>query len=50
MSGYIARKGVLDASEEIVGAVIYLASDAASYTTGEILTVDGGFTRSTFPE
>jgi NAD(P)-dependent dehydrogenase (short-subunit alcohol dehydrogenase family) len=35
---------------EVVGAAIYLASDAARYTTGEIVTVDDGFTTATFEE
>lgn len=30
------------APEEIVGAALYLASDLSPYTTGSILTVDGG--------
>jgi NAD(P)-dependent dehydrogenase (short-subunit alcohol dehydrogenase family) len=29
--------------EEIVGTALYLASDAASYTTGALIRVDGGF-------
>ena len=33
-------------TDELVGAAIYLASDAASFVSGEILTVDGGFLAS----
>ena len=29
--------------EEVVGAAIYLASDASSYTNGVVVSVDGGY-------
>jgi NAD(P)-dependent dehydrogenase (short-subunit alcohol dehydrogenase family) len=32
--------------DEIAGAAVYLASDAASFVTGEIIAVDGGFLAS----
>jgi NAD(P)-dependent dehydrogenase (short-subunit alcohol dehydrogenase family) len=31
---------------ELVGAVVYLASDSASFVTGQVLVVDGGFLAS----
>lgn len=33
--------------EELIGAVLWLASDAAGFVTGAIITVDGGFTAMT---
>jgi NAD(P)-dependent dehydrogenase (short-subunit alcohol dehydrogenase family) len=33
--------------DELVGAILWLASDAASFVTGSIITVDGGFTAMT---
>lgn len=34
-------------SEELIGAVLWLASDAAKFVTGSLVTVDGGFTAMT---
>jgi NAD(P)-dependent dehydrogenase (short-subunit alcohol dehydrogenase family) len=33
-------------TEELVGAAVYLASEAASFVTGQVLVVDGGFLAS----
>jgi len=33
-------------TEELIGAAVYLASDSASFVTGQVLVVDGGFLAS----
>jgi NAD(P)-dependent dehydrogenase (short-subunit alcohol dehydrogenase family) len=35
--------GRLGSPEEVAEAVVWLCSDAASFITGQTLTIDGGF-------
>jgi NAD(P)-dependent dehydrogenase (short-subunit alcohol dehydrogenase family) len=46
MRRYSARipMGRMAKAHEIVGALLYLASDASSYVTGQVIAVDGGLT------
>ncbi len=38
--------GCFGKTEALVGAAVYLASDAATFVTGTTLVVDGGFLAS----
>ena len=40
----LSPTGRMGTPEELVSAVVYLASDSASYTTGSDIVIDGAFT------
>ena len=44
IEGAYCAMGKAGKAEELNGAIIYFASDASSYTTGQILLIDGGWT------
>ena len=37
-------QGRIGSPEDLMGGVVYLLSDAAAYTTGSHLVIDGGYT------
>lgn len=48
MIKHFEKKSILQRAgqpEEIVGTALYLASDASSFTTGTVITVDGGYSK-----